>query len=158
MPERIDASARLSACLEQIATVAKRLNKLTDESNETVRQVEAFLEACSLGVSASVHCVDLDQIPFDENSQAAKTYLVYTRAGGKFRIGVTVTDPDQPHEAPEFRLWSSCDRETKLETIKYLPSLLAAMAKDAESVAARGEAGNRAVIQAIQGALQNPKR
>ena len=105
----------ISASLKTLRSAASHLNKLTDQANDSVQLVEAFLsQQCRIGTHASVKVSE--DVLVDQ-------YLEYRRIGSRYRIAVVdyYEATGEEKETP----WSDCSREVKLETIKKLPDLLA---------------------------------
>jgi hypothetical protein len=101
---------------------AAALNQISDTAAKTVKEVEGFLETCSIGVPAYVMFADG---PSDDDHG----YLAYVRVGNRFRIAVSFgEDPDREY----VRAWSDCPRDIKLDSFAKLPELLAHIAKRAD--------------------------
>ncbi len=117
----------LSKSLNKLRNSSKRLNQLTDQANQTIREVETFLEECSLGVNGSVLVSRGKEI----NGDNSLRYLEYRRVGSRYRIAIVdrVSSLDDDFEASEQNVkpWSDASRDEKLESIKKLPDLLKEM-------------------------------
>lgn len=114
----------LTSAVGRLRTSAARLNSLTDEVAELVREVEDFLNVkCSVGITASV----IIEENGDEDG-AWWEFLEYDRCGARFRIIVrSGHDYDGPREDSE-KPWVECSREMKLKAAEKLPQLLIAIA------------------------------
>ena len=105
--------------LDALGTHAKKLNRMTDEANETVRLVEQFLEDCSLGLVVSIHCESLDE--GDESGPIGSTFLEYRRIPnhGKFRLAVI--EKADNGTVVSARPWSKCARQRKRAPCRTCP-------------------------------------
>jgi len=122
-------SDNLPASLWKLRDSAAQLNQLTDQANNTVKEVENFLNReCSVGVQASVRVQESPLV--DQEGEPVGTsvqFLEYRRVGGTYRIAVVWgTDLDPGDE--RVKAWSDCPRDEKLETIEKLPELIEAIA------------------------------
>lgn len=111
----------LSDAVERLRTSAERLNRISDQAAELVRDVERFLEESRVGVSASVH-ISYGASDPDAVEAEWEDRLEYRRLdSGKFRIAVSRTYENAPPEEEEVRAWSECTRDQKLESLELLP-------------------------------------
>jgi hypothetical protein len=116
---------KLREAVESLRNLTPRLNAVTDLANETVRNVENFLnDQLSLGIPACVLVSAEDDD--DDDDDPAGTYLEYRRVGPRFRIAVVVTD--SLGRDATIKAWSDCSRTEKLSTFKKLPELLTKLA------------------------------
>lgn len=121
-------SADLSASFERLRTAAKELNELCDAGAATIQRLEKFLESeCSLGISAYVE-VDKDN---DPDGPGWFKSLAYERYRGSFRVVVVEGYAIDP-EMGSSKSWSECNRETKLQTLPFLPKLVEKIAQYTE--------------------------
>jgi hypothetical protein len=151
------SAINLQASLDNLGTHSKKLNRITDEANETVRLVEQYLDDCSLGAVVSVDCETLYE--WDENGYVRNTYLEHRRypENGKFRLVVTTKDGDD--KVVDARPWSDSGRKTKHDTLLYLPHLLAEMVAVAREMIDEGESRTKSIIETVQGIIRpRPKK
>jgi hypothetical protein len=110
----------LKKAMAELRDSTKRLNAITDEANNVVRDVEEFLnKECGVGVCASV-VVSTREI--EKHGITLFTSLSYCRVNGKFRIAVENGSDDDPET--EAKAWAECTREEKLLTLPKLPVLI----------------------------------
>jgi hypothetical protein len=152
-------SLDLRSSLDSLAKLSKKLNKITDDANETVRLVEQFLEECSLGLGASARWVDTG--PPDSGPTTSSTYLRYApwpeQDSRKFRILVQEVAAD--HKVTFTKPWSECDRDTKLLMLHALPALLDDIVKQAQAKVEFGGSHAKAIVDAVQGVITpKPKK
>lgn len=142
-------SDSLSKSLSKLRNSAKRLNQLTDQANETIREVETFLnEKCSVGVYASVRAYE--EVHDDGPPFSIFTNLEYRRVGSRFRIAVVQYhefDPEQEKVKP----WSDGSRDEKLDTIAKLPDLIAAIGNKLDERIGNAEKGLGEVSEILHG-------
>jgi len=135
----------ISKSLSKLRLSSKRLNKLTDQANQTVKEVEKFLEDCSLGVYATVPIKSWEVGCGEEFF----TCLEYCRVGSRYRIAITSgldnSDPSEHHVKP----WSDASRDEKLESIKKLPDLIAEIGKLVDEKIVSAEIGLGEVSEAL---------
>lgn len=113
----------IRSALERIQQSSAALNKVTDLASQTVKEVEKFLDSCSLGITASVQ--------FREDDDDGTIYrLGYRKVGRNFRI---VVFWGRCHEDEYLRAWSECSRDEKLETFEKLPELLNTIADSVDN-------------------------
>ena len=139
----------LSKSLNKLRHSSKRLNQLTDQANQTIREVETFLDECSLGITGSVLVGREKEI----NGDNYLTYLEYRRVGSRYRIAIvdrvsSLNDDFEPSEQ-NVKPWSDAPRDEKLETIKKLPDLLKEMGELLEGKIESAEIGLGEVSEAI---------
>lgn len=149
----------LKASVARLRALAPKLNKVTDEANETVKTVEAFLvNECSLGLPAYVE-------EEGHRTRSPSYSLGFDRIEGKFRILVRTTqwtnlDDEPVSEAAEdaeavedtYEPWSDVPRAVKLRTLPILPELLktlALQAQDAIDTAAKTTTTIKEMMAAI---------
>ena len=107
---------------EELFAASARLNLLCDEAADKVKAIEVFLSTkCHLGIAAYT-LVSEGNTPLQSS-----LYLEYRRIGTQFRIAVVWARPDGEDE--KVSPWSDCNRDDKLLTFKYIPSLLGAIAE-----------------------------
>ena len=133
--------------MERLRAVAPKLNAATDEAAKVVDEVERFLGELSLGVAASAPNPFRSESWKDEDGArqyAADFRLAYGRCAGKLRIYVErdayeVDDTGEWHRdiEKEAFVWSSRNRDEKLDAFAQLPALLDAIADRAESLTSK---------------------
>jgi len=142
-------SDSLSKSLSKLRNSAKRLNQLTDQANETIREVETFLnEKCSVGVYASVRA--FQEVQDDAPPFSIFTNLEYRRVGPRFRIAIAQYhefDPDQVKVKP----WSDSSRDEKLDSIAKLPDLIAQIGKKLDERIRDAEKGLGEISEVLHG-------
>src|SRR5262245_14185745 len=128
-------TSELQKRLRALREVAPRLNAAADEANRLVKMVDGQLKEMQLGISSASPYFDVqcERIVDDEDGDVTnqETYrcLAYGRVQGSYAIHVlervSQGAPGQELEhVGENRIpWSVCDRETRLEAFKQLPSL-----------------------------------
>jgi hypothetical protein len=127
MPQ-IPAQNDLRDAIQALRTLSPRLNKVTDEANQIVRDVEAFLnEECSIGVTA---VVNFQYLGHPDDGPCGGLYLEYRRVGGKFRIAIVESDVDG--EDVSVKPWADSPRHEKLDSFKVLPELIREIASKVE--------------------------
>jgi hypothetical protein len=143
------STKKLRDAIEALRAVSPRLNSITDLANETVRDVERFLnEECSIGIPAS--------LKIDEDvERGIVTFLEYRRVGPRFRIAVVVIREDGEEELFA-KPWADCARDEKLKSFNFLPELLAAIAFLAHKQINPVESTTKAIAAAVA-ALQQSK-
>jgi hypothetical protein len=138
----------LKESLQLLKQSAGSLNAVADKAATIVRSIETFLSGeCSVGVTRYVRVSEETTA-----GNTVKTYLGYARYNGKFRIvvcyaGGTGGEIEKP--------WSELDRDSKLDTIPFLPQLLKEIATE---IAAKVNAATKAISQ-VESMLDlpNPK-
>ncbi len=143
----------LSVAVESLRTATQRLNAICDSATQVVRDVEAFLEECHIGIETSVLVKSDDET--GEEKYFTHTLLGYRRVNGKFRI-VVLIDPVDGH-GPEdviVRPWFEAGRDEKLETLEKLPELLVQLGKHVEVKATKAHQ----VLSALTFELPAPKK
>jgi hypothetical protein len=134
----------LSTSIDKLRKSASRLNRITDQASETVKEVEAFLnKECSAGVQAFVKIKEIG-----EEEDSAAYWLEYRRVGQKYRIAVTKTYPMGPPDE-DVKPWSDCARDVKLEAITKLPDLIQEIAKKLDEQIVAAEAGVNAAVAVL---------
>ncbi len=137
-------SDALSSAVSKLRASSARLNQLTDEAAATVKEVEEFLgQECSIGISTSLQ-VQKAAEPGDDD-----VYLEYRRIGSRFRIAY-VRCPYDGTQTEHVKPWSDCSRNVKLQIIKKLPDLLAAIAKKVDDRIEEAEKTMESVSQVLQ--------
>ncbi len=135
----------LTSAVGRLRTSAARLNSLTDEVADLVREVEDFLNVeCSVGVTASV------KIEEDENQDGSWwQYLEYHRKGDRFRI--TVREGHDFSGMPEDceKSWAEVTREMKLKAAEKLPQLLIAIADAVDKKVETAQAAKESIENLI---------
>ena len=123
--------------LASLRTLTPRLNAVTDLANNTIRDVEKFLnDEVSAGVAAFVLVEHLDE---DGTTWVS---LEYRRVGGRFRIALVWYDCG---EEKSEKAWADCGRRDKLVSFAKLPDLLTEIAKKVEAYLGATEATARTV-------------
>jgi hypothetical protein len=134
-------SQELRAAVETLRSSTLRLNKVTDLANETVREIEKFLnEECSVGIHT---CVRLGRA----GEGHAGTWLEYRRVGPRFRIALVEADPNG--EDVSVKAWADSPREEKLESFEHLPALLTKIAERVEQELTRTEITAKTVVDTL---------
>jgi hypothetical protein len=137
----------LAESIQSLRNSTPRLNSLTDLANNTVQEVEVFLnEECSVGIPA---CVKVD----GDLDSSAGTYLEYRRIGPRFRIAIVESDPDGADVS--VKPWSDSSRADKLQAFQLLPELLALIAEKVEQEIQKTESAAQS-IASILSALRKP--
>lgn len=137
-------SDALSSAVSKLRTSSARLNQLTDDAAATVKEVEDFLgRECSIGIPSYLQIQKAAE-PGDDD-----VFLAYCRIGSSFRIA-HVRCPYDGSENEYVKPWSDCSRDVKLETIKKLPDLLTAIAKNVDDRIEEAEKTMRSVSQVLQ--------
>ena len=134
----------LPDAVQSLRSISPRLNAITDRANETVRDVEQFLnDECSIGLPA------FTVISFDNGDEEdyAGTYLGYVRVGPKYRIAVATLD--NASNIQSVKPWTDCSREEKLESFGKLPDLLARIAERAEEQIQTAEKAAKTVADTL---------
>lgn len=139
----------LSTSISKLRKSTARLNQITDQASDTVRELEEFLNReCSVGIHAFVKVKDVDNGDFTFSQ-----WLEYRRVGQKYRIAV-VWGSDIDPEEESVKAWSDCSRDEKLEAVAKLPDLIEVIAEKVnEKVeSAQAAAGTaQAVLKALTG-------
>ena len=112
--------------VEKLRASTALLNHAGDELNAIVREVEAFLDSCGIGVYAEV---EVSREEDEEGTPRSYTSLGYYRIGSKFRIAIVEGDY---RSDPEAKPWSDCPRFDRLHTAKKLPQLISEITKQVE--------------------------
>jgi hypothetical protein len=143
----------LSVAFERLRTSTQQLNAICDSAAQVIRETEAFLEECHVGIPAYVE-VKRDDVT-GEGRYFDLVHLSYARYKGKFRISVVNTPASASGPEDEaVRPWSESSRDEKLETLEFLPKLLIELAK---SVDERKEKAKEA-ITTVTSLLQLPAK
>ena len=125
----VNMSTPIAENVEKLRASTTLLNQAGDELSTIVRNVEAFLDECGVGVHAEVMVFESE----DERGQPEFcTNLGYSRIGGKFRIVVSemyYSSPESPYEKP----WTYCSRQEKIMSAKKLPDLISSIIKQVEA-------------------------
>lgn len=138
---RVNRPNPLRDAMESLRSQSPRLNKITDLANETVREIEAFLnDECSIGVTAVVKMQGDPEGP-------EGTYLEYRRVGPRFRIAIVESDDDGRDTS--VKAWADCPRAVKLDTFKLLPQLMTSIAQRVEKQIAEAEQTANAAAEII---------
>ena len=134
--------------VEAIQEQSAKLNALTDEAGELVRQAEEFLNGrCSVGRPCAVPVR-----PGGDGADGLGTFLAYRRVGPRFRIAV---EDYAPGVEPSVKAWGDCARADKLDALAQLPTLLREIAAQLGEDVRGAEASVRAVAGALA-ALPTP--
>ncbi|MHC4447690.1 MAG: hypothetical protein ACYSXF_07930 [Planctomycetota bacterium] len=103
--------------LSQIQHLTPQLNDATDAAGQAVRQIEAFLDKCGIGLFFCLVVM--------ENDENGAVHLVYQRVRDRFRIAV------RAHNMPAMAMrdntlvpWVECPRNIKMLTFPCIPELL----------------------------------
>ena len=127
----------LSVAVERLRTSTQRLNTICDGAGQLIRDAEAFLEECQVGVET---WVEVRRVDVTGDGHYDLTGLGYLRLGGKFRIAVV----NEPHfsSGPEdchVKAWAESSRDDKLDTLEKLPELLVELAKQVDARTVKAE-------------------
>jgi hypothetical protein len=124
-----------------LRNLSTRLNTITDRANESVREVEKFLnEECSIGIKAHIKIRDIaDGVP--------EANLEYRRVGSRYRIAVV--EINEQGQDTKVKPWTDCSRNDKLSSFEFLPELLANIASSVEESLQEAETTARKVADAI---------
>lgn len=115
-------STNLSASIKKLRTASSTLNQLSDSTNETVRVIEETLrDEFRIGTPAFVKV---------RQEEDFRIFLEYRKIGSQFRIAVVWLNE---YEEESVKPWSDCTRSIKIETIKFLPALIAELTKKIDS-------------------------
>lgn len=136
----------LSDALSRIRSESSRLNDVSDQLKETVKEIEQFLNEISLGIHAWAVVESADH-PTDPSK-----FLEFRRIGSRFRFAV-VTGAEATPEHELVKPWNDCSRVEKVETIQKLPELIAHLGKQIQERNKSAEASlgtAQAVLQQLQ--------
>ena len=124
-------SSDISSALLRVRESSARLNLLCDQASLAVRNLEEYLQHCSVGIGTSV------LVNSGGQAEGSEIHLRYQRYSNKFRICVTWTDKVDKHSMRQqlmiaagteatvvTKAWLECSREEKLLTLSHLGSLL----------------------------------
>ncbi len=129
--------------LRRLEAAAVRLNRLTDQAGEEVRQLEARLNEFSIGLTISV------PITGGRNGKS----LDYRRADDRL-FQIAVVRHTQPPKPDEVRPWDQCSREDKIQAFKVLPELIEKLTQELEGRVADTEAALESLSHVLQPPLQ----
>lgn len=142
---RVSAQNDLRNAIDSLRNLSPRLNKITDEANDIVRDVESFLnEECSIGVTA---CVNVEYFGDPNEGSSGGRYLEYRRVGPRFRIAIVVADENG--EDVSVKPWADSPRHEKLDSFKVLPDLIGEIAKKVEESIAAVENTTKSVASTL---------
>lgn len=102
-----------------------RLNELADQAAQSVREIEELLEESGVGQAARVEIE-----PQSDGEGLTTTCLEYCQIGERYRIAVVWYAGDGD---PVITPWLECVRDLKLDSIRYLPELISAIAEQVVS-------------------------
>ena len=135
-------SESLSKALSKVQHSATRLNQLTDQANNTVREVENFLnDKCKVGIPAYIDISKSDDLAGNI------TGLQYFEVGIRYRISIVSGPKGGSRRA---KPWSDCSREEKLETIGKIPDLIAELGKRIDEKILKAEKGLDEIAEVLQ--------
>ena len=140
------SAAGLAAPRDRAKQVALEMLAATTELNRTIEAAEKDFAELNLGVSASVRFPDEDD---PEGHYACS--LQFGKDGRAWRLMVVTYDgrDDDGHESPLL----SCSRETRVNSLKVLPSLFVELVEEAERQAKelreQVTAGREAIAQVL---------
>lgn len=141
-------SDSLKSSMDKIKNNTAKLNKITDEAAQVIHKTEAFLSKdCGIGIMAHVN-VFTEVIDPDKQLTGSIT-LGYERWNGTYRIVVS-SGVDGETETWSTKPWAECDRSTKLESIKKLPSLIELLAKIVSRDAEEAHAATTSVAEVLK--------
>ncbi len=120
----------LSAHIAAIRNSTSRLNILSDELNDSCREVERILsEELKIGITGKVNA----GTGLNEDTGAESNFILeYCRFSSKFRLVVRMESYDINVD-PTLKPWSDCSRIIKVKTAEALPELLKAVSLKAQS-------------------------
>ena len=134
-------SKSVQSAMAKLKSNADRLNSVSNETADLVREVEDFLSiTCSIGFDSA--------IIFEEGANAKKKLLEYRRIGKNYRIAVSI-DSLFVSTSMEPKAWSDCSRDLKTESIKHLPALIDAITEKVEEDLANAETAKNAVADVL---------
>jgi hypothetical protein len=141
----------LSVAVERLRASTQRLNAVSDVAANVIRDAEAFLEECHIGLNAWVEVTREDATGL---GHFTVTQLSYQRHKGKFRIVVVIIPFDAGPEDEIVRPWAESTRDEKIESLGKLPELLVALAKQVEERTTKAEQA----VASVSSLLKLPKK
>jgi hypothetical protein len=123
--------------LEALSASAQALNSATQRLAKTIENLDAALKKLNLGISSWVR---VSYGSSEDGRFWSKEELGYDKVNGRWGLALRVLSG---HEAlpddDKCTAWLYCDaaRELRIRALRYLPTLMAQLNKDAESVTAR---------------------